>query len=173
MDKPQAKLGNKLLIAMNNTHASLTTVRAVAGQLSDPAHTEIKLMHYIAPIMWEYGGGDSSWALEELRREEEQIAEREHREEQSANHYFEEARSILQNVGVPSSHIHTEIAWEGWDVPDAIRKELAAGNYSMVVIGRHHHNTLKRLLGLSLADVLRRHVGDITVWVVEDTGDAA
>jgi nucleotide-binding universal stress UspA family protein len=161
-------LGDNLLIAMSNRPASLDMVRSVARQLPNPAHVKITLMHYLAPIYWEHGGGTNREAIEEIHRQEGEWVEQEYRREALTEQYFARAQSILLAAGVPASRIRTKMAWDANDLPEAVLSELQAGNYSTVIIGRHHHTVLYELLQGELADVLRRHAENINVWVIEE-----
>ena len=163
MENPPDDLGNDLLVAVDDTPGSLEMIRVVASALPDPAHTEITLMHYLAPVFWEYGGGNA----EAARYMDEQAHEKEHEEQRLTQRYFDKATSILAKEGVDPKHIHTELNWSADNVAQAILSELQAGKYTGVVIGRDHHHALSRLLHLDPAHVLRRHAEDIVVWVVE------
>jgi nucleotide-binding universal stress UspA family protein len=163
MENPPAFLGKKLMIAMDSTPDSLATVRAVARHLPDPAHTEITLMHYLAPIFWEYGGDSPETA----RFPAEEVRKQEMEEEALTVQRFSQAQAILQDAGVTADHIHRRENWSAHNVADAILSELKHGAYSTVVIGRGHHNILTRLLHVDLAGVLRRHAKGVAVWVVD------
>jgi hypothetical protein len=138
-------------------------IRQAAEQLPDPAHTKITLMHYLAPVYWEYGGDSPETAryLGERAREEE--AE----EEELTLRYFDKARVIFATEGVSPKQIQTKENWSANNVTEAVLSELRAGEYSGVVIGREHHNALARLLHLDLAHALNRHTDNIAVWIID------
>lgn len=156
-------LGKDLLIAMDETPASLVLVQTVADILPDPTHTRVTLIHYLAPVFWEYGGG-SAEAAQQLDREAHQ---EERAEEVVTLRHFQQAKAILQDAGVSVTDVETKENWRADDVTDALLAELASGSYSDVIIGRGHHNALKRLLHLDLAHTLQRHVPDVNVWVID------
>ena len=167
MEKPPADLGNRLLIAMDDTPGSLAMIRAAARHLPDPAHTTATLMHYLAPVYWEYGGGSPETA----RYLAEQAHEEEQEEEALTLKYFSRAREILKEAGVAHDHVQTKENWGANSVTEAILSELQAGAYTGVVIGRDHHDALARLLHLDPAHALRRHAEGIIVWVVDAPDD--
>ncbi|MEJ2747118.1 MAG: universal stress protein, partial [Anaerolineae bacterium] len=159
-----ANLGNNLLVAMDDTPASLDTIRDLVAALPDPAHTDITLMHYLSPVYWEYGGGDpiaanimedTAWQLE---RKEEQLTEE----------YFSKAKAILAEANIGATHVQTAEDWEAIGVVDAILQELDQGVYTAVVIGQHHHHYLAELLGRDLASILRKHTPHTAVWAIEN-----
>jgi hypothetical protein len=159
-------LGKDLLIAMDEKPASLALVRTVADVLPDPTHTKVTLIHYLAPVYWEYGGGGME-AAQELDKQ----AHQETREEEVLTaRRFQKAKVILQEAGVSVAHIDTKEDWRAEDVADALLAELKAGTYSDLIIGRSHHNALASLLHLDLAHTLQRHTEDVSVWVI-DTPD--
>jgi transketolase len=159
-----ANLGNSLLVAMDDTPMSLTTIKEMAASLPDPAHTEVTLMHYLTPIYWEYSVGNPAAArvLAEAARV------RTHKEEQRTEQYFAQAQTILAAAGVSATHTHLKEEWEAADVANAILQELQEGVYTAVVIGQHHHNSLAELLGRDLASILRKHTEHTAVWAIEN-----
>jgi hypothetical protein len=167
MEKPPSDLGKDLLIAIDDTPGSLDMIKAASCQLPDPQHTEVTLIHYLAPVYWEYGG-DSPETASYLA---EQAREKEDEEEALTLKYFSSARRALQEAGLSERHIHTKENWRANSVMEAVLSELRAGTYSGVIIGQDHHNTLARLLHLDLAHALQRHTDGIVVWVIDAPSD--
>ena len=168
MNTVPEKLGDKLLVAMSNSPASLNLVQIVADQIPDLAATEVTLMHYLSPIYWEHGGVDNARDAQVLHNEEEEIWQEEETKEAQTRRYFEEARKILIEAGVPAGNIHMKWAYDEPSVTDAILDTLESGHYTAVVVGRHHHNHLEHAIQFSFTDKIRQYVGDITIWVVND-----
>ncbi len=167
-EQPPANLGNNVLIAMSDRSASLRLVQTVAHQLADPAHTRITLFHYLEPIYWEHGGVNRPEEAEELRRQEQEWLTCERDQEVITSRYFQQARSILRRAGVPAGSIRTKMTWDTNNVAEAALAELKAGDYTTVVIGRHHRSLFDRLLGGDLANILERHEKQqVAVWSVE------
>jgi nucleotide-binding universal stress UspA family protein len=165
MEKPSADLGNCLLIAVDDTPGSLAMIKAAARQLPDPQHTEVTLIHYLAPVFWEYGGGSPETA----HYLAEQAQEQEEEEDELTHEYFDEARAVLQEAGIAPEHIHTKENWSANDVSEAVLNELRSDAYTGVVIGKDHHDALARLLHMDLAHTIRRHTEATKVWVVDST----
>jgi hypothetical protein len=165
MNDSPADLGKSLLIAMDDTPGSLAMLGAAVHQLPDLAHTKVTLMHYLAPVYWEYGGGSPETA----HYLDEQAREREEDEEALTLEYFDQAKAILQDAGVAPDQIVTKEDWSADDVTDAVLQELRSGTYTGVVVGREHHDALARVLHLDLAHALRRHTDNVAVWVVDTT----
>ncbi|MCA9873605.1 MAG: universal stress protein [Anaerolineales bacterium] len=163
MEKLPRNLGKNLLVALNDTEESLETIRILTRELRDPAKTKITLIHYLAPVYWEHGG----FTEETVEILEEKALRKEVSKEVRTERFFDEAQAILEAAGVPPDQIDTMESWNARSVPDAILTEIELGNYSAVVIGRHHHDTLRRLLNLTLADYLRQHTDRTAVWVID------
>lgn len=166
-------LGNNILIALSNRSASLRLVQTVARRLADPARTRITLFHYLEPVYWEHGGIDRPEEAEELRQQEQEWLACEHDREVITSRYFQQARSILYRAGVSTGNIRTKMTWDTNNVAEAALAELKAGDYTTVVIGRHHHSLFDRLLGGDLADILERHEKQqVAVWSIDTTQPA-
>ncbi|MEZ4837441.1 MAG: universal stress protein [Caldilineaceae bacterium] len=162
-----ANLGTNILIALGDRPTSLDLVRSVAGAIHAPKQTRITLMHYLMPIYWEHGGEENDpQALKERLQEELQVEEDEEDEEQRAQKHFAKAQAILQKVGVPAANVRTELAWEEVDAAHAVLDELKRGEYTSVIIGEHDTDFLTRLIDPPMAEIIRRHAGDVTVWTV-------
>ena len=114
-------------------------------------------------MSWEHGG----FTKETDEIFEEEALRKEVSEEIRTEEFFEKAEAILTEGGVPPEQIKALESWDARNVPDAILTEIKLGNYSAVIIGRHHYNTLFRLLNLTLADFLRQHTDCTAVWVVD------
>ncbi len=168
MNEIPENLGKNLLIAMSNSLASLHLVRIVADAIPDLAETEITLMHYLAPVYWEHGGVDNFEDLQALHNEEETVWQEEHTDLVTTHHYFEKARTILIEAGIPSQHIHTKYAYEENGVTEAILDTLKAGHYSAVIVGKHHHDYLEQALKFNFTTTIHQHQADVVVWVVDD-----
>ncbi|MEZ4865218.1 MAG: universal stress protein [Caldilineaceae bacterium] len=166
MTLAQEKVGGHLLIAISNTASALDLVRRVADQLAEPEKVHITLMHYMLPINWEHGGGDSPAEIAQRLRTEERARQNELYEERVEERYFDKARAILEEVGVPASQIKTSEHWDSMDAAHAILDELQQGAYSTVVVGEHHHNLLESLFSTSVADFLESHTRGVKLWAI-------
>jgi len=158
--------GNHLLVAMNDDQDSLDLVRHVAGCLPDPAETEITLIHYLAPMVWATGIGDIDGELSTY--DWDLIATLEKMEADITQEVFAQARDMLQKAGVAAVHIHAKTMPVPFpSVTQAVLDDLAEGIYSAVVVGRHHHHALARLLRRDPGAVITKQARGVTVWVVE------
>ena len=161
-----ADLGNHLLVAMNDDQDSLDLVRRVAQCLPDPAETEITLIHYLAPMVWATGVGDINDAL--LAYDWDEIAKLEKMEADITEEIFAQAREVLQEAGVATVHIHAKTTPVPYpSVTREVLEALEEGLYSAVVVGRHHHNALTRLLRRDPGAAISKRARGVTVWVVE------
>ena len=161
-----ADLGNHLLVAMNDDQDSLELVRRVAQYLPDPAEMEVTLIHYLAPMVWATGIGAIDGEM--LAYDWDQIAKLEKMEADLTEEMFAQARDILQEAGVATVHIHAKTTPVPF--PSVTREVLDAleeGLYSAVVVGRHHHHALSRLLSRDPGTVITKRARGVTVWVVE------
>ncbi len=172
-EQPPVSLGHNILIALSNRNASLRLIQRVAHQLADPARTRITLFHYLEPIYWEHGGVNRPEDAEELQRQEQHWLAYEHDQEVITSRYFQQARSILSRAGVPANNICARMTWDTNDVAEALIAELKSGDYTTVVVGRHHHSLFERLWGGDLAAILERHEKyQVAVWSVDTTSPA-
>jgi len=158
--------GNRLLIALSNNPSTFDLIRTVARDLSEPDKMHIMLMHYLLPIGWEHGGGDSPEAQAQRARTEEIARQNERYEEEQEERYFDRARKILEEAGVPACQIKTSERWDSMDAAHAVLDELRSGSYSAVVVGQHHHNILDALFSTSMADFLQNHAKNVMIWSV-------
>lgn len=167
MTNPRKKIGNHILIAMSNTPAALDLVRTVALNLNEPQNAQVTLMHYLLPMGWEHSGADTPAAKAEHARIEANARRNELAAEDQEEHIFTKAQAILEAAGVTAAQIKTSERWDSTDAGHAVLDELQQGLYSTVVVGQHHHTFLDALLGTSMSDFLRRHVGNnVTIWSV-------
>ncbi len=161
-----ADLGNHLLVAMNDDQDSLDLVRHVAECLPDPVETEVTLIHYLAPMVWVTGIGDGDGAW--LAYDWDQVAKLEKMEADITQEVFDQARDILQKAGVATVHIHAKMKPVPFpSVTRAVLDALEEGLYSAVVVGRHHHHALTRLLSRDPGAAISKRARGVTVWVVE------
>lgn len=168
VNAPQ-NLGSSLLVAIDDSPSAMDTVGKMARWLPDPEHTDVTLLHFLAPATWAYPGDDATSVaiMMDAARAYEAA------EDKLTNRYFAEAQEILAQARVAATHVHTKEEWDGASVSDAILQELQDGAYTAVVIGRHHHNTLAELFSLDLTSVLHRHAPDITIWTIETEPEKA
>ena len=156
-----------LLIAMTNTPESLALVRTVANREADMGHLHVTLMHYLVPIYWEHGGDSSDeQELQETLREEHRVLKSEMMQEKRSRDYFQEAKDILVNAGVPAENIRTCLTTDGADVAEAILDEIKDGHYTSVVIGNQDRTLLEALFGQSVGDFLKKNTSETNVWEV-------
>jgi transketolase len=157
-------LGDHLLVAMDNDQDSLDLVRHVAMRLPDPAETEVTLMHYLAPVVWITGIGEADMYQYNL----ELMSKIEEAQTTVTDELFAEARNILFEAGVAAIHIHTKKKRDfALNMARDALDELSSGVYTAVVVGRHHHHALGRLLRYDLGQILTKRAKGVTVWVVE------
>ena len=163
--------GDHLLVAMDNDPESLDLVRHVARRLSDPAATEVTLMHYLAPLFWIAGLGDSGRDMYTYNWE--QISALEQMQISVTDEHFARAQAILEEAGVAAVHVHKKKIMDfAPDVARAVLEEVTRGGYTAVVVGRHHHRTLGRLLHRDPGRIISRRTEDVAVWVVEQHSPA-
>jgi len=157
-------LGNHLLVAMNNDQDSLNLVRYIAERLPNPGNTEVTLMHYLAPLLWMSRTGEGEMDFYDWK----QIQQMEELEATITQESFAKALIILQEAGAAAVHMRTKRHWES--IPGLVRAildELSDGRYTAVVVGRHHHHALGRLLKRDPGIILRKRAKGVAVWVVE------
>jgi transaldolase/glucose-6-phosphate isomerase len=167
MQQKPDDIGRNLLIAMDDMPESIAMVRIVAHQLPNPSEVKVTLMHYIAPIFWEYDASPSPEKQEAIHKEIDKFWKEERELHARTMSYFDRAKIILQDVGVLADQIETRIYLDENFARDAILDELKRGAYSTVVVGGHHNHSLFHILDSSIAGYIQRHARDIQVWIVE------
>jgi hypothetical protein len=156
------ELGENLLVVMDNCPECLDILRTVVTSLPNAQRRYFTLLHCCPPIYWEHGGGSD----DDTQRNIKAVSKTEAQEFRQTRQYFDKASDILQEAGVPDSHIHTTTAAEQESLIDATMAELRRGKYSGVIVSRQHSEIISRLRGGGLTDVFRR-IPKVTVWAVD------
>ncbi|MFN2203952.1 MAG: universal stress protein [Caldilineaceae bacterium] len=156
-----------LLIAMTNTQESLKLIQSVADREADLAHLHVTLMHYLVPIYWEHGGDTSDeQELQEILREERRVLRTEEMQEKRSRDYFQEAKAILVDAGVPAENIHSCLTSDGADVAEAILQEIKDGHFTAVVVGQQDRSMIEEMFEESLGEFLKRNTSETKVWEI-------
>jgi hypothetical protein len=157
------ELGDNLLVVMDNCPACLEMLGAVASNLPRLNHRYFTLLHCCPAIYWEHGGGTDP----ETRHEIDAVWESEEDEYSLTRQYFDQACHILQQAGVPPSHILTTAAVDNNSVIDATMAELRRGKYTGVIVSSDHHDIINRLHARGLTDIFRR-IPKVAAWEIDN-----
>lgn len=158
----------RILIAIGGRPEDRRLIDAIIQQIHAPQQTWITLIHYMVPLYWEHGViPDEPEGLEELNAEEAQMETDEEAAAEEAKAHLSALRNTLIKAGIPAEHIQERLDWDAPDTAQALLRELREGAYTVLAVGKHHHDFLTRFLHQSLADYLRKHAPEgVTVWVV-------
>ncbi len=154
------QLGDNILVVVENAPRFLAELRAVTASLPSLPTTFFTLMACCPPRYWEHGGADNP----DDRQEIEAAWKEEQADTLRAEHYLDQAKTVLEVVGVPAAHIDTLIAVDDDDLLAATMHELKQTqlHYSGVIVSEQHDEIVNRLLKRGLTDLFR-HVPHVEV----------
>jgi hypothetical protein len=165
-------LGNSLLILMSDTPASLAMIRNVLRQLADPPRARITLAHYLEPLLWRTADLKTILAWQEWFEQQDDLLNVSQPDPDLPS-YFDRARGTLVQTGIVPEQIHVDMVWHNLDTINMRLAHLGRGDYSGVVIVRHHYDLLFNLLGSTLRQMLEPYGHQITLWVFGGPNDSA
>jgi len=147
------QLGDNILVVVENAPRFLDELRVVtASLLSLPTLPTpfFTLMACCPPRYWEHGGADNP----DDRQEIEAAWKEEQADTLRAEHYLEQAKTVLEGLGVPAAHINTLIAVDDDDLLAATMHELTQTrlHYSGVIVSEQHDDIVNRLLKRGLTE---------------------
>lgn len=163
----------RILIAIDDSDASMRAVRYVAQYLGRQTGIYMRLFHMLHPVPPEFLEFIGSEDLQEKERMEAKLrqakAEWLGKEEKTEGSVFSKARAILSEAGVPDQRVQTEFC------PSVNRQEVVvdildaakSSRCNTIVVGRESFSGLKRLFHHHVADELVRKGQGFSIWVVE------
>lgn len=163
----------RLLIAIDDTDASMRAVRYVADLLGGREDVEVSLLHVLSPLppeLLETGGaGDEAT---EGRIEAEQEAEQRRwidAARKAKAPLFAKARHSLEEGGFDGARVHAH-AFETVPEERVYQRILDAAEHcgcDTVVMGREPRGWVANLLNRYVSHDVVKHAEGLTVWVVE------
>ena len=156
------QLGPNVLVILDKSPGFLDALRSVAASLPYIPHTLFTLFCCCPTRYWEHGGADDP----DVKRQLEDAWKAAEKEFDLARHCLNQARSVLQDAGVPDSHICTRISTEQDSLIAATTAEVRAGHYSGVIVHRTHDDIVNRLLQKGVTDRFRR-LPEVEVWAID------
>jgi nucleotide-binding universal stress UspA family protein len=163
---------NKILIAIEDSEASMKAVAYLAEMVRGNEAIHICLFHALPPIpprLLEYGGTKDPQKEQALRTEL-KSAQMEwiEKAKDSVQPLITRARAILQHHGVSQSQISTHFSHTIHKV-DIVREILNAAKQAYcgtVVVGRHRLPWVKDLFHHHTGEGLVEQAQELAVWVV-------
>jgi nucleotide-binding universal stress UspA family protein len=164
---------NKILIAIDDTEASMKAVTYVSQMVRGREHIHICLFHVLPPIpprFLEFGGAEDP-KKEQVLSAELKVAQAEwiEKAKNEAQRSLKTAQTILADHGVPQSHISTHFT-STIHKPDIVREVLEAARQwhcGTVVVGRHRLPWVQELFHQHTGEGLVEKGREFCVWVVE------
>ena len=164
---------NKILIAVDETDASLAAVRYVARMMRGRKDLHVRLFHVLPstpPELLEYGGAEDPRRERQLSAElqaaqAEWIAEA----KRSAQASLEATLVLLIDHGLLSENLSTELS-SSIHKPDVAREVWEAAqkwDCGTIVTGRHSLPWTQEMFHRHVSEELIRRAKGFTVWVVE------
>jgi len=163
---------NKILLAVEDSEASMKAVAYVADMVQGREAIHICLFHALPPIpprLLEYGGTEEHQNEQALHTELKSAqTEWIEKAKDAVQPVMTRARAILQDHGVSQSHISTHFSHTIHKL-DIVREILNAAKQShcgTVVVGRHRLPWVQDLFHHHTAEGLIEQGQELTVWVV-------
>ena len=164
---------DKILIAVDETDASLAAVRYVARMMGGRKDLHVRIFHVLPstpPELLEYGGAEDPKKEGQLSAElqaaqAEWIAEA----KRSAQASLQATLVVLIDHGFLSENLSTELS-SSIHKPDVAREILEAAkkwDCGTIVSGRHSLPWTQEMFHRHVSEELIRHAKGFTVWVVE------
>ncbi len=163
---------NKILIAVDDSAASLKAVIYVAQMIQGRDSIHINLFHVLPPIpprLLEFGGAEDP-QREQLLSAELKAAQAEwvEKAKDAARLSLKSAQTILRDHGVPQDHINTHFS-ESIHKPNVVRNVLEAAKQwhcGTVVVGRHRLPWVQEFFHQHTGEGLVERGHEFSVWVV-------
>ena len=163
---------NKILLAVEDSEASMKAVAYVADMVQGREAIHICLFHALPPIpprLLEYGGTEEHQNEQALHTELKSAqTEWIEKAKDAVQPVMTRARAILQDHGVSQSQISTHFSHTIHKL-DIVREILNAAKQShcgTVVVGRHRLPWVQDLFHHHTAEGLIEQGQELTVWVV-------
>jgi nucleotide-binding universal stress UspA family protein len=163
---------NKILLAIEDSDASMKAVAYVAKMVRGREAIHICLFHVLPPIpprLLEFGGTEDPQKEEALSAELKTAqAEWIEKAKRAAQDSLKRAQSILQDHGVSQEHISTHFS-STIHKPDVVREVLDAAKEAhcgTVVVGRHRLPCVQDLFYRHTGEGLVEKGQEFSVWVV-------
>lgn len=155
-------MGDDILVVMDNCPTCIDMLRRVCSRLNQLDRKYFTLLHCCPAIYWEHGGNADA----NMQQQIDAVWQAEEAEFNQTQYFFEQAKQVLQEAGVPASHIYTTTASNKRGLLDATMSELKLKTYSGVIISSIHTDIINRLYGRGVTDIFRR-LPKVTVWPID------
>lgn len=172
--KTSARTANKrILIAVDDSDASMRAVRYVADMIEGRDGFQIRLFHVLPPLppeLLEFIG--SSDPEEEAQMQAEQKVEQAEwikKAKKAERSIFQQARAILVESGFPARQVKGEYcaSVHQREIPSDIVETAHAAHCDTIVVGRESFSGVQRFFRRHIGDALLRKGQGFTIWVVE------
>jgi len=166
-------MGNNLLLAVDDSDASMRAATYVGETVGTHTGFSIYLFHVLPPMppeLLEFGGSENP--------QEEETLSKQLREDQSkwiaqaketAQPLFEKTKRVLQQHHVAPNKIHCEFS-TSIHRPDVVRDLLEAAQNlqcETIVVGRNAFPSFKEMVHTHIGEELVKKGHGFTIWVVE------
>lgn len=164
---------DKILIAVDDSEASLKAVSYVTQMLRGRKGIHVRLLHVlpaIPPELLEFGGAEDPQSEQRLSAD---LKETQARWLDTAQNHaqpsLDKARAILLNEGLSPDEVSTTFS-SSIHQPDVAREIVETAkkwNCGTLVVGRHTHSWIKELTSKHVGEELVRRGQGFAIWVVE------
>lgn len=163
----------RILIAIDNSAASVRAARYAAEMIGGGSGFEVCLLHVLEPMpltLIEVPWTETPEMKKKVEAEWQELrAEWVKKTEQAAQPILEQAQSILCENGIAEQGVETRFAnsFGIQAVAADIQEAARAGQYGTIVVGRESYSGFKEFFHHHIGDQLVRKSQGITLWVVE------
>ncbi len=161
-----------ILLAIDDSEASMRAVRYVAGVLGGKRDIRIRLFHVapFPPKMLEFGGTEDPKHERQLKEQLDLVQDRwSGKVEQAMQPVFERATSILRRGRIPAAAIETELAMASPEegVAPKILDTARRHRCGTIVVGQESISWLQKFFEYQVTDELIPHAQSLALWVVQ------
>lgn len=162
-----------ILIAIDNSEASMRAVGYVAAIIGGQRGFRIELFHVLPPLpseLLELAWPDTPELAEKAKAEFRAARTRWlAKAEQAAQPMFARAKALLAEVGVADEAVHTQVfhSFEVREVVDDILEAARTHHCGTVVVGRETFSGFEKMFHQHVGDQLVPQGQGLALWIVE------
>ena len=155
------QLGQHILVVIDHSSGYFDALHMTISRLPKITHTFFTLLCCCPTHYWGHGGEDTP----ELKRYIESLRKEAEEEFNLAKRCLDRGKAMLQDAGVPPSHILTKTSTED-SLTAATMAELRQGQFSGVIVSLFQYDIVNRLHGRGITDIFRQ-LPQVEVWAID------
>lgn len=156
-------MGNKVLLALDNSKGALKAVKYVAKNLNRDATVT---MFSVLPEATDACGLDGPSLMPLFKKNIKTFCTIEEAKKSSVQGFMEEAKKTLVRAGFPSKDVSIRVRKKKVGIARDILKEAERGKYDTIVVGRRGLTGVEKFFSGSVTNKVFQSSRDIAVLVV-------